>query len=291
MTTINSISASLYISQATITITRSSGDDKPEEAKPEVVAESEDAHGHRHRGGSSLMRSVVHALRDLGLTVPGDDVAAKSNREDEGKSADLGKLLTTFVQDLRQVLTQSRVGREADSKSGASSVANSDSGGTVSQSPDNTTAGAVVAGETSQAMTLTSVSDTTDEVSGHGNVGDVVKALHAFLHELRRALAQTEDPVSGGRNDKDQRYGLRSVGWHGDRNYSANLDNLVAALSDPNQASLEQFKPLQEDYDRLLSLLDGGKDSAKPSLVEFLNKLKVQNPAAGGSGSIVSTTA
>ncbi|WP_445370839.1 hypothetical protein ACH518_16200 [Methylomonas sp. HW2-6] len=306
MATINSISASLYISQTTITVSAASAAEKPDGTKPETVAESHHAQGHRHHGGGYFMRSVVNALQGLGLSFPRENADShhesdRSNQSDEGKAADIGQLVKTFLQDLHQVLTQAGSGRAVGLSADAAFGDNASGVDTVSQLSNNAaTANASTTTSTESAdQVLTdsassSASVTTDDASTQYARGDVFKALHGFLHELRRALVQVADAANTGAGGKGDDYGSRSVGWHGYRNFSANLDNLIAALSDGSQASSDKFKSLREDFDRLVNLLDSGSGGAKPSLLEFLNKLKGdtehQNSAPAGSGTIVSAT-
>ncbi|WP_140912682.1 hypothetical protein [Methylomonas koyamae] len=306
MATINSISASLYISQTTITVSAASAAEKPEATKPEIVTDSPGADGHRYHGGGYFMRSVVHAFQGLGLSFPHDNAdnhheSDRSNQRDEGNAADIGQLVKTFLQDLRQVLTQSRSGQDVGLKADAASGDHASGVDTVPQLSNNAaTANASTTTSTESAdQVLTdsassSAPVTTDDASTQYARGDVFKALHGFLHELRRALVQVADAANTGAGGKGDDYGSRSVGWHGYRNFSANLDNLIVALSDGSQASSDQFKSLREDFDRLVNLLDSGSGGAKPSLLEFLNKLKGdtehQNSAPAGSGTIVSAT-
>ncbi|BBL58988.1 hypothetical protein [Methylomonas koyamae] len=310
MAGINSISMSLYVSQTTINIFRASGADKSDAVNSETVSETERFHGHRQRGAGFFAQSVVHALEGLGLAVPrnnsgsGDkDTSNNSIDQSDNKATDLGRLLATFLQDLHQILARAGTGQAAvDSGSSAGNIA--DDAGQAALTPAAAKAagstvanpvadsGQVLVNSTATANSPAAV--VADSSASRAVVADFGEALHSFLHELRRALLQSSDRVNNeGRRSGHEHWG-RAAGWHGYRNLSANLDNLIADLTNEEQANSGVYKSLTEDFNRLAGLMGVSNGSTKPSLLMFLNKLKdevaSQNPVSAGAGSIVSAS-
>ncbi|OAI13017.1 hypothetical protein A1507_17815 [Methylomonas koyamae] len=310
MAGINSISTSLYVSQTTINIFSTSGADKSDALNSQTVSETERFHGHRQRGAGFFAQSVVHVLEGLGLAVPrnnsgsGDkDTSNNSIDQHVSKATDLGRLLATFLQDLHQILARSGTGQTAVD-SGSSGGSNAGDAGQVALTP----ATAAVAGSTAADPVVSSgqvqVNSTAtanspaavvaDSSASQAVAADFGEALHSFLHELRRALLQSSDRVNNeGRRSGHEHWG-RAAGWHGYRNLSANLDNLIADLTSEDQANAGVYESLKEDFNRLVGLVDSSNGSSKPSLLAFLNKLKdevaSQNPVSAGAGSIVSAS-
>lgn len=307
MVSINSISASLYISQATISISTVSGADKSDDANSQVASAPEYSHGHRQRGTGFFMQSVMHALAGLGLNVPrstssnGDnDSGDNSSGQADTNPADLGGLLAAFLRDLHQVLA--RVG-SAQSATGTDSFSagKADGGGQASQMPANlVTASSIAAAGASQeqagstAISSSSSPIVADSSASRAAVANFGEALHSFLHELRRTLRQSSDGANDDSGHKDHAHGGKTAGWHRYRDFSANLDNLIADLTSADQADSDKYKSLTAAFDRVVDLMGSNNASGKPSLLAFLNKLKDevanQNPTSDSSGAIVSAS-
>ncbi|WP_157203929.1 hypothetical protein [Methylomonas methanica] len=319
MTTINSLTTSLYVSQTTISIssTKSTYNDEDKE-RPAVNGRGE-KRGHHH-GGGAFMQNVVKTLQSFGLNIPGSNSGSSDdsadNDEDSGQnnSSNLGQLLQTFLQDLRQVLKQNGVQQPTTAAQGDTSAVQTppklvtpttttttSAPVTIStaQAPATTPAtsiqnNAVTPATTTTAPAATTTSTATTSTSvPRATVADVRKALHSFLHDLRQALKYSADRRHG--SDDDGQHGDKAVGRNGYGKFTDNLQNLITALSDANGAAGGKYKELQDSFNDLVNLLGTPANGKKPTLLEFLNKLsgnrESNSPAPAAAGSILTATA
>lgn len=307
MVSINSISASLYISQTTINISNVNGADKSDDANSQVTSVPDHSHGHRQRGAGFFMQSVMHALAGLGLNVPrntssnGDKDSSDNSSGQAGKNpADLGGLLATFLRDLHQVLARAGSAQSAV-VTDSSSAGKADGGGQALQMPANVVAASSTAAtgasrEQAGSAVISSSSSPiiADGFASQAAVANFGEALRSFLHELRRTLQQSSDGANDDSGHKDREHGGKTTGWHRYRDFSANLDNLIADLNSADQADSDKYKSLTAAFSRLIDLMGSSNASGKPSLLAFLNKLKDevanQNPTSDSSGAIVSAS-
>lgn len=315
MTTINSLTTSLYVSQTTISIssTKSTHNDDDQE-RPAVSGRGE-KHGHHHSGGA-FMRNVIQTLQSFGLNIPGgnsdsaaDDTTESNAGGSQNNSSNLGQLLQTFLQDLRQVLKQSGVKQPATAAQGdasatqtppkqvASAATTSTPATTSTTQTGQTTAAtpstSVTNNAGTQATTTTAFATTTTTTAPRATVADVREALHSFLHDLRQALKYSADRRHG--SDDDGRHGDKSVGRNGYGKFTDNLQNLIAALGDAAGETGGKYKELQDSFNDLVNVLEAPANGKKPTLLEFLNKLsgnrESNTPASGAKGSILTATA
>jgi len=307
MVSINSISASLYISQATISISTVNGANKSDDANSQVTSAPEHSHDHRQRGTGFFMQSVMHALVGLRLNVPrntgGDDNGSSDHSSDQAdtKSADLGRLLTTFMRDLHQILARAGT---SPLETGSSADGEAESARQAAQAPANAVAAGSIGAtgvdaegqlQVKSAATPNSpspvVADNSAPQAAAANFGE---ALHSYLHELRRALQQSSDWASDENGRKDRQNWGGTAGWQGYRHFSANVDKLMADLTSADQTVSGKYKSLTEGFNRVVDLIGGSNTSGKPSLLAFLTKLKdevaIHNPVSADAGAIVSTS-
>lgn len=317
MTTINSLTTSLYVSQTTISIssTKSTHNDDDQE-RPAVNGRGE-KRGHHHAGGA-FMQNVVKTLQSFGLNIPGANSGASTdesadNDADTGQNnaSNLGQLLQTFLQDLRQVLKQNGVQQPATAVQGDASAVqtlpklvtpttttSAPITTSTAQAATSTPATSVQNNAGTQATTTTAPATTTSTATTatsvpRANVADVRQALHSFLHDLRQALKYSADRRHG--SDDDGQHGDKAVGRNGYGKFTDNLQNLITALSDANGATGGKYKELQDSFNELVNLLGTPANGKKPTLLEFLNKLsgnrESNTPTPGATGSILTATA
>lgn len=308
MTTINSATTSLYVSQTTINISSIANRRNDDDQQRPAVSGRGEKHGYHHHGGGVFMQNVVQTLQSFGLNFPGahdgssDDEGGKDEQGNASNSSgNLGQLLQNFLRDLREVLKsaggQQSAGVQADATAGqtppkqAPAASSSAPAGAQAVEVVSTTTSGKEAVTPSGSATTVPVA-TTATPAPRASVAEVRHALHGFLHELRQALKYSADRRQGGADDND---GDRSIGRNGYGRFTDNLQNLITTLSDNVGANAEKFKALQDGFSHLLNVLGGATDVHKPTLLEFLNKLAGNNagnnPASSGVGSIVSTKA
>jgi hypothetical protein len=313
MTTINSLTTSLYVSQTTISISSTASTQSDDQQHSAVNGRGEEKHGHHHSGGG-FMHNVVQALQSFGLSIPGgnsDSSAGDNNNTDGGQtnSSSLGQLLQTFLQDLRQVLKQSGVQQPGNSEGAGSNAAQSSpqQSGSAAVTPTTATPAGQAASTSVQnnvanpsaatSSAATAVTSTVSATSAAPNTtaADVRQALHSFLHDLRQALKYSADLRQASSYSDDGGSGLKTVGRNGYGRFTDNLQSLITALSDSAGSVSGKYKELQDSFDSLMSVLGTAANGKKPTLLEFLNKLagngESSTPVSGGAGSIVSATA
>ncbi|MBD9360797.1 hypothetical protein [Methylomonas fluvii] len=290
MTTINSLTTSLYVSQTTISISSSKSTYNDEDQERPAVSGRGEKHG-RHHGGGAFMQNVVKTLQSFGLNIPGAGASAdesSDNDADAGQNnaANLGQLLQTFLQDLRQVLKQSGVQQPAaEEQSNANapqtppkqgtSAATTSVPATTSTAQNATATTATSAQNNAGTQATTTAATTTNTPAPRATVADVRHALHSFLHDLRQALKYSADRRHGSDDDGP---GDKMMGRNGYGKFTDNLDNLISALTDTNGSAGSKYKDLQDSFSDLVNLLGSAANGKKPTLLEFLNKL------AGNSG-------
>ncbi|AMK79392.1 hypothetical protein A1342_08680 [Methylomonas methanica] len=262
------------------------------------------------------MRNVVQTLQSFGLNIPGgnndstaDDTTESNSGGGQNNSSNLGQLLQTFLQDLRQVLKQSSVQQPATAAQDDASAAQTPpkqltSTATTSvpattgtaqtgQSTAATSSTSVTNNAGTQATTTTVPATTTTTPAPRATVADVRQALHSFLHDLRQALKYSADRRHG--SDDDGQYGDKAVGRNGYGKFTDNLKNLITALGDATGATGGKYKELQDSFNDLVNLLGTPTNGKKPTLLEFLNKLsgnrESNTPTPGAAGSILTATA
>ncbi|MCQ8118583.1 hypothetical protein [Methylomonas rosea] len=318
MTTINSLTTSLYVSQTTISISSTKSTYNDEDKERPAVSGRGEKRGHHH-GGGAFMQNVVKTLQSFGLNIPGsnngssDDSADNDEDSGQNSSSNLGQLLQSFLQDLRQVLKQNGVQQPASAAQG-DSIAGQTPPKQVSPTTTNATpvttstaqapaatpeasvqnnAGTPATTTTAPATTTTTSTATTATSVPRATVADVRQALHSFLHDLRQALKYSADRRHG--SDDDGQHGDKAVGRNGYGKFTDNLQNLITALSDANGATGGKYKELQDSFNDLVNLLGAPANGKKPTLLEFLNKLsgnrESNSPAPGAAGSILTATA
>ncbi len=304
MTTINSLTTSLYVSQTTISISSTASTQKDDDRQRSAVnGRGEEKHGHHHSGGA-FMHNVVQALQSFGLSIPGgnsDSSASDNNNADGGQtnSSSLGQLLQTFLQDLRQVLKQSGVQPSGNSEGAGSNVAQSSlqQSGSAAVTPTVATPAGQTASSGAHNNVATPSAATTSAASSatSATAADVHQALHSFLHDLRQALKYSGDLRQASSYSDDGGSGPKAVGRNGYGRFTDNLQSLITALSDSAGSLSGKYKDLQDSFDSLMSALGTTANGKKPTLLEFLNKLagngESSAPVSGGTGSIVSATA
>jgi hypothetical protein len=318
MTTIYSLTTSFYVSQTTISLssTKSTHNDDDKE-RPAVNGRGE-KHGH-HYGGAAFMQNVVKALQSFGLNMPAqngepgtDDEVETGVFDGQDSSSNLGQLLQTFLQDLRQVLKQSGLQQSVAVQVGDASVVQAPpkqiSPSAVPSAPASTAQSGQATSSTVQnnAGTQTtqtpaaaaSVATVTGEATAktyrpRARLADVGEALHSFLHELRQALKQSTNPRH--RSDDDGEYVDKAIGRKGYGKFTDNLQNLITALNNSSDQADEKYKELQDSFNDLLNLLGTPPNGKKPTLLEFLNKLAgndvTNTPPPNVKGAILSATA
>ncbi|MBD9356840.1 hypothetical protein [Methylomonas albis] len=321
MTTINSMTTSLYVSQTSISISSTKSTYNDDDQERQAVSGRGEKHGHHH-GGGAFMQSVVQTLQSFGLNIParnGGSVADDSTESDAGggqnNSSNLGQLLQTFLQDLRQILKQSGASQSAAVAQGDTAAAQTlpkqiasatpisspttvptgQAASEVSNSAQNN-AGTQVTTTTSPAATATAATTTTAADAApkpSATVVDVGQALHSFLHDLRQALKYSADRRHGS-ND-DAQYGDKAIGRNGYGKFTDNLQNLITTLGDTAGAAAGKYKELQDSFNDLVNVLGSAANGKKPTLLEFLNKLagnsESSTQAPSAKGSIVFETA
>lgn len=330
MTTINSLTTSLYVSQTTISISSTSATRSDKEEQRPTVSGKGEGHGRHHHHGGAFMQNVVQTLKSFGLNFPGkggDAASDEQSNEGNGEqtnSGNLGQILQTFLHDLREVLKQGGLTQngtvkadDANAKPTPEKQSTQPSSGSTSTPPKSTSSSASVKTDAAQSVTTTPVVSTTAQDSSAGNtikpssqvtsstatptkpapratVADIGQALHSFLHELRQALRSSEDRRHGSVDEEDGR-DSRGFGRHGYGKFSDKLQDLITALSDKSGAVGDKYKELQDSFNDLVGMLATTNNGKKPTLVEFLNKLagNANNdaPAPTAAGSIVSAVA
>ncbi|MDT4291437.1 hypothetical protein RO575_17865 [Methylomonas sp. MO1] len=317
MTTINSLTTSLYVSQTTISISSTKSTHNDEDTERPAVSGRGEKHGHHH-GGGAFMRNVMQTLQSFGLNIPGgnsdsagDDTTENNAGGGQNNSSNLGQLLQTFLQDLRQVLKQSGVQQTSTAAQGDASAVQTPpkqvTPTTTTSTPVTTSAAQAPAATpatsvqnnagtpaTTTTVPVTNTSTATTTTSApRATVADVRQALHSFLHDLRQALKYSADRRHG--SDDDVQHGDRGVGRNGYGKFTDNLQNLITALSDANGATGGKYKELQDSFNELVNLLGTPVNGKKPTLLEFLNKLsgnrESNSPTPGAKGSILTATA
>lgn len=314
MTTINSLTTSLYVSQTSISISSAKSTYNDGDQERQAVSGRGEKHGHHH-GGGAFMQNVVQTLQSLGLNIPGGNGSSATDDSTEGdagggqnNSSNLGQLLQTFLQDLRQILKQGGVSQPATVAQGDASAAQTPpkqiTSATPVSSPTTAPTGQAVSevsnGAQSNASTqvtktsaraASSTAATTTAANAtpkpSATVVDVGQALHSFLHDLRQALKYSADRRHGS-ND-DAQHGDKAVGRNGYGKFTDNLQNLIATLGDATGAAGDKYKELQDSFNDLVNVLGSAANGKKPTLLEFLNKLagnsedSTQTPSAKGS--------
>jgi hypothetical protein len=312
MTTINSLTTSLYVSQTTISISSTKSTYNDEDKERPAVSGRGEKHGHHH-GGGAFMQNVVKTLQSFGLNIPGANSGASTDENaDTGQNnaSNLGQLLQTFLQDLRQVLQQNGVQQPATAGQGDANAVQTPPKlvtPTTTTSTPVTTSAAQTAPTTpatsvqnsagTQANTPTTPATTTSTATTttpvpRTTVGDVRQALHSFLHELRQALKYSADRRHGSDGDEQDD---KKIGRNGYGKFAGNLENLITALSDTTGSAGSKYKELQDSFSDLVNVLGSAMNGKKPTLLEFLNKLAGNSednvPTSSAKGTIVFETA
>lgn len=327
MNTISSLTTTtLYVSQSTISIASVSNTSSGGQQQPSTVSAMEEDRQkhHRQHGGGSLMRKVVQTFQSLGLEFPGKKgvSTADDSDEDDGNradAADLGQLLQGFLEDLRQILKKHGITPQTTDGSGQAGanpadgaqkplgpgalapVSASSNVTPAAQAPSQTPVSmAVTNGSSAQGVTgNTTVASTTvantNSTAPKPLVADVREALHRFLHDLRQALKESAQRRQGSPYDHGDHSAEREIGRNGYGRFVDNLPNLIAALSNRNDANSGKYQDLQESFNRLVDVLGNTANGKKPTLLAFLNKLagngSEANPVPTARGSIISATA